>query len=161
MAILLAIVNWFSSAAFSAIASGVVSVLNKRSDATVAINTANVGAGKDVDLAQINASVAAMHESAALATLRWGWWGTRWLMVAACLPPIIHSGAVYLDSTFCNDALHVCTWIGTSMGMPWKVPRAPGAYEGQELSIIATVVGVLTVQSIGGGIVAAITKKKG
>jgi hypothetical protein len=146
MAILLAIVNWFSSAAFSAIANGVVSVLNKRSDATVAINTANVGAGKDVDLAQINASVAAMHESATLAALRWGWWGSRWLMVAASLPPIIHSGAVYLDSTF---------------KFGWAIARAPGVYEGQELSIIATVVGVLTVQSIGGGIVAAITKKKG
>ena len=145
MAFLFAILNWFSSKAFTAIATGVVDVMNKRTDATVAINSANVGAGKDVDLAQINAQVAAMHESAALAAIRWGWWGTRWLMVTACLPPIIHSGAVYLDSTF---------------KFGWAIARAPGVYEGQELTIIATVVGVLTVQSIGGGIVAAITQKK-
>src|ERR1700737_3851349 len=131
MTIILAVLNWLSSKEFTAVATGVVEVLNKRTDATVAINTTNVGAGKDVDLAQISAGVAAMHESAALATLRWGWWGTRWLMVAACLPPIVHSGAVYLDSTF---------------KFGWAIARAPGVYEGQELSIITTVVGVLTVQ---------------
>ncbi|MCS3725517.1 hypothetical protein [Bradyrhizobium betae] len=144
------VVAFFSSQAFLGLANGVVSVLNKRSDSAVAINQADVGAGRDVDLAQINANLATMHEQAALATLRWGWWGTRWLMLAAALPPVIHSGMVYLDS---------CPFWWHDVGS-WGVARAPGVYEGQELSIIATVVGVLTVQTIGGGIVSAIIKKK-
>lgn len=144
------VVAFFSSQAFLGLANGVVSVLNKRSDSAVAINQANVTAGRDVDLAQINANLATVHAQAELAALRWGWWGTRWLMVAAALPPVIHSGMVYLDS---------CPFWGHAVGS-WGVARAPGVYEGQELSIIATVVGVLTVQTIGGGIVSAITKRK-
>lgn len=140
MAILLAIVNWLSSSAFGAIANGVVSVLNKKTDAQIA----QIGATKETDVAKIQAATAAMHEQAALATLRWGWWGTRYLMLAAALPPIIHSGAVYLDSTF---------------KFGWAISRAPGVYEGQEIQIIATVVGILTVQTIGGGIASRVGTK--
>jgi hypothetical protein len=146
------IVSWISSAAFTSLANGVVSVLNKRSDSAVAIDQANVGAGKEVDIAQINASVAMMHEQATLATVRW----------AAALPPIMHSGAVYLDSIPFPYLAWQTWWFEIEQHAQgsWAVARAPGVYEGQELSIIATVVGILTVQSIGGGIVAAITKKK-
>jgi hypothetical protein len=140
MAILFAIVNWLSSSAFGAIANGVVSVLNKKTDAQIT----QIGANKETNLAQIQAATAAMHEQAALATLRWGWWGTRYLMLAAALPPIIHSGAVYLDSTF---------------KFGWAISRAPGVYEGQEIQIIATVVGILTVQTIGGGIASRVGTK--
>jgi hypothetical protein len=84
------------------------------------------GAERDVVLAQMQANSAAFHEQQQLAALRWGWWGTRWLLVAAALPPIVHSGAVYLDSTF---------------RFGWAIARAPGVYEGQELTIIAAVVG--------------------
>jgi hypothetical protein len=140
MAFLLGILNWLSSSAFGAIANGVVSVLNKKTDAQIA----KIGADKETNVAQIQAAAAAMHEQAALATLRWGWWGTRYLMLAAALPPIIHSGAVYLDSTF---------------RFGWAVARAPGVYEGQEIQIIATVVGILTVQTIGGGIAGRLRAK--
>ena len=140
MAFLLGILNWLSSSAFGAIANGVVSVLNKKTDAKIA----EIGAAKETDLAQITAATAAMHEQAALATLRWGWWGTRYLMLAAALPPIVHSGAIYLDSTF---------------KFGWAVARAPGVYEGQEIQIIATVVGILTVQTIGGGIAGRLRTK--
>jgi hypothetical protein len=139
MTFLLGILNWISSSAFSAIANGVVTVLNKRQDTAVV----QIGANKEVDLANVAAATALMHEQAALETLRWGWWGTRWLMMVAALPPVIHSGAIYLDSTF---------------RFGWAIPRAPGVYEGQELQIIAVVVGILTVQSIGGGLLAAIKK---
>ena len=142
---LLSALSWLSSSAFAGLANSVVSVINKKADTKVAINHDNVTAGEAIDLAQLNASVSKMHEDAALATLHWGWWGSRYMMMAAALPPIIHSGAVYLDSTF---------------KFGWGIPRAPGVYEGQELSIIATVVGILTVQSIGGGIVSAITKRQ-
>ncbi len=141
MGFLLAIVNWLSSSAFGAIANGVVSVLNKKSDAQIT----QIGAIKETDIAQIQAATAAMHEQAALAALRWGWWGTRYLMMTAALPPVIHSGAVYLDSTF---------------KFGWAVSRAPGVYEGQEIQIIATVVGILSVQTIAGGIASRIGGKR-
>lgn len=156
------IVSWISSSAFTSLAKGVVDVVNKKTDATVSINAANVSAGERVDIAQLNANVAMMHEQAALATVRWGWWGTRYLMMAAALPPILHSGAVYLDSIPFPYLAWQTWWFAIEQHVQgsWAVARAPGVYEGQELSIIATVVGILTVQSIGGGIVAAITKRK-
>lgn len=141
MGFLLGLVNWLSSSAFGAIANGVVAVLNKRTDAQIT----QIGATKETDIAQIQSATAAMHEQAALATLRWGWWGTRYLMLGAALPPIIHSGAVYLDSTF---------------RFGWAIARAPGVYEGQEIQIIATVVGILTVQTIGGGIASRFGTKR-
>jgi len=141
MGFLLSLVNWLSSSAFGAIANGVVAVLNKRTDAQIT----QIGATKETDIAQIQSATAAMHEQAALATLRWGWWGTRYLMLGAALPPIIHSGAVYLDSTF---------------RFGWAIARAPGVYEGQEIQIIATVVGILTVQTIGGGIASRFGTKR-
>lgn len=159
------IIKWISSAAFASLATGVVSVLNKRSDSQVAINTENVRAGEAVDLAQLNAEVAAMHEQASLAALRWGWWGTRWLMMAAAAPPIWHYGQVFLDS---------CRWVpGIAwlwyIPLPaivehnvgsWSIAAAPGPYQGSELSVIVTVVGVLTIKDISSGIVSAITKRK-
>jgi hypothetical protein len=138
--VLLGLVNWLSSSAFGAIANGVVAILNKKTDATIT----QIGATKETDLARMQAATAALHEQAALATLRWGWWGTRYLMLAAALPPIIHSGAVYLDSTF---------------RFGWAISRAPGVYEGQEIQIIATVVGILTLQTIGGGIASRVGGK--
>ncbi|MDB5555445.1 MAG: hypothetical protein JWL86_5429 [Rhizobium sp.] len=148
--LLIKLVAFLSSDAFGGIAKGVVDVINKKTDATVSINAANVDAGARVDIAQLNASVALMHEQSGLEVARWGWWGTRYLMLAAALPPVIHSGMVYLDS---------CPFWGHPIGS-WAVARAPGVYEGQELSIIATVVGILTVQSVGGGIVSAIARKR-
>jgi hypothetical protein len=141
MGVLLAILNWLSSSAFGAIANGVVSVLNKKTDAEIT----RIGAVKEADIAQIQAATAALHEQAALATLRWGWWGTRYMMMAAALPPIIHSGAVYLDSTF---------------KLGWAISRAPGVYEGQEIQIIATIVGILSVQTIAGGLASRIGTRR-
>jgi hypothetical protein len=80
------------------------------------------------------------------------------------LPPAFHSGQIYLDSCalffpIFGDGLFSLKPILHEVGS-WHVGRAPGVYEPQELKILATCVGVQTVQSIGGGIVAAITKKK-
>jgi hypothetical protein len=160
--VILLAVKWISGSAFNSLATGVVSVINKKADAAVAIHSADVGSGERVDVAQISANVAEMHEQAALAKLRWGWWGTRYLMMAAALPPIIHSGAIYLDSVPFPFVGWGTWWfsINSHVMGSWAVARAPGVYEGQELSIIATVVGILTVQSVGGGIVAAIARRK-
>ncbi len=102
------------------------------------------GAERDVIIAQTQASASAYHEQMQLNALRWGWWGFRWLLVAAALPPVIHSGAVYLDSTF---------------KFGWAIARAPGVYEGQELTIIAAVVGYQLGQTAIGGLIGRFSRK--
>ena len=52
------------------------------------------GAERDVIIAQTQASASAYHEQMQLNALRWGWWGFRWLLVAAgaiveILPPLL------------------------------------------------------------------------
>jgi len=165
MWLLTQIIAWISSSAFNSLATSVVGVINKRTDANVSINATNIQAGQAVDLAVLNASVAKMHEDAALAALRWGWWGTRWLMVAAAVTPIWHYAQVMLDS--CRWVPGILTfyfvpypWIIEHEVGSWKIAALPGEYAGSELKVIATVVGILVVQNVGGGIVEAITKRK-
>jgi len=126
---LLAAVNWLSSGAFTAIANGVVNVLNKRTDARIR----QVEADQAVDTAQIGAAVPILQAQAACNAQRWGWWGTRYMALAAALGPIIHANAIYLDSTF---------------KFGWAIAKAPGPYEGLEVEIILGCVGILTAQHI-------------
>jgi hypothetical protein len=127
--IILAAINFLSSNAFTAIANGVVGVLNKRTDAKIAQLSAN----KETDIAAIEGGVAVLQVQAANNAQRWGWWGTRYMALAASLGPIIHANAIYLDSTF---------------RFGWAVAKAPGAYEGLEIEIILGCVGILTAQHI-------------
>lgn len=115
--------------------SGVVkevgAYLGKVSDNKTSVAVAETNATKEVDLAGIQAGAAELHEQIDLAKLRWGWWGERYLMLAAALGPVAHSDAVYFDSIpFWHHA------VGS-----WGIARAPGVYEGQELKVIAAVVG--------------------
>ena len=93
---ILAAINWLSSGAFTAIANGVVNVLNKRTDARIA----QVQADKEVTVAGIQVAVPILQAQAAITQQRWGWWGTRYMALAAAVGPIIHANAVYLNSTF-------------------------------------------------------------
>jgi hypothetical protein len=126
---ILAAINWLSSGAFTAIANGVVNVLNKRTDARIA----KVQADKEGDIAAIQASIPIAQAQAAITQQRWGWWGTRYMALAAALGPIIHANAIYLDSTF---------------KFGWAIAKAPGPYEGLEVEIILGCVGILTAQHI-------------
>jgi hypothetical protein len=126
------------------IVSPVLSYLGQRSNADLQKFTTAVGAERDAQVALIQANMAAYHEQTQLAALRFGWWGTRWLLIAAALPPIVHSGAVYLDSTF---------------KFGWAIARAPGVYEGQEINIIAAVVGYQVAQTAVGGFMTWLNKR--
>ena len=114
---ILAAINWLSSGVFAAIANGVVNVLNKKTDARIA----QVQANKDTDIAAIQNAVPVLQAEAAITQTRWGWWGTRYMALAAAFGPIIHANAIYLDSTF---------------KFGWAIAKAPGPYEGLEVEII-------------------------
>lgn len=75
--------------------------------------------------------------------LMWGWWGTRWLMLLAAIPPCIHSGAVYLDSTF---------------KFGWAIAKAPGPYEGMEIQIVLGACGIQAATTLVGGLVSWLRK---
>src|SRR5436190_12408094 len=105
-----AAINWLSSRAFTAIANGVVNVLNRKTDARIA----EVQAHKETDVAAIQASIPIVAAQAAIVQQRWGWWGTRYMALAAAFGPIIHANAIYLDSTF---------------KFGWAIAKAPGPYE--------------------------------
>lgn len=124
---------------------GVLGYLNKRTDADLQKFITATGAEKEAQIAQLRANAEAFHDQMQLSALRWGWWGTRWLLMIAAVPPIVHSGAVYLDSTF---------------KFGWAIAKAPGVYEGQELSIIAAVVGYQVTQTAVGGFMGWLNKRK-
>lgn len=159
-----AVINFFSGATFGRIVDATSTVLVNNSNNAAQAHKVDVEAGRDVQIETIHASAASFGQQMALATLRWGWWGTRWLLVAAALPPIYHSGMIYLDS---------CPWLiwpHIDAGWPslmlahepgsWKVARAPGVYEGQELQIIAVIVGYQLAQTGIGGFVEWLNKKR-
>ncbi len=126
---ILAAINWLSSGAFTAIANGVVDVLNKRTDARIE----QIQANKEIDIAAIRSAVPILQAEATILGARWGWWGTRYMALAAAFGPIVHANAVYLDSTF---------------KFGWAIAKAPGPYEGLEVEIILGCVGLLTAQHI-------------
>lgn len=160
--IILAAVNWLSSATFGKIVDGVSGVLKNRSDNATATHTIDVTSGRDVAIEDIHANAQAFHEQTELATLRWGWWGTRYLVLAAALPPVMHSGAVYLDSIPFPYPVWQTWWFSFAMHVQgsWEVARAPGVYEGQELSIIGVVVGYQLAQTGVGGFMSWLNKKR-
>ncbi len=61
------------------------------------------------------------------------WWGTKFLMLGAAVPPLLHSGAVYFDSTF---------------KFGWAIAKAPGPYEGAEIQILLGVIGLAAAKSV-------------
>jgi hypothetical protein len=82
-------------------------------------------------------------------------------VLAAALPPVMHSGAVYLDSIPFPYPAWQTWWFSIAMHVQgsWEVARAPGVYEGQELSILAAVVGYQLAQTGVGGFMSWLNKK--
>jgi hypothetical protein len=160
--IILTAINFFSGATFGKIVDATSTVLVNNSNNAAQTRRVEVGAGRDVAIETIHANAGAFREQMSLAALRWGWWGTRYLLLAAALPPIIHSGAIYLDSTPFPYLMWGEAWlpaVATHVQGSWEVARAPGVYEGQELQIIAAVVGYQLAQTGVGGFVSWLNKK--
>jgi hypothetical protein len=122
---------------------------------------AATGAERDVVIAQTQANSAAFHEQREEAKARWGHWSTKLLIFCAAFPPIMHSGAVYLDSIPFPYLAWQTWWfaVQTHVQGSWAVARAPGVYEGQELTIIAAVVGYQLGQTAIGGLIGRFSRK--
>ena len=105
-------------------------------------NVAKYGAEASVDVAAIQASQQAYQERVSLMR---GMWITQWLLAFALLPPIIHQGAVYLDSV---PFYHI---VGS-----WHVPSAPKPYDDREWSMICALLGIQTGLAVGISIVGTV-----
>jgi hypothetical protein len=132
--------EWLAGKVFGLITGGmltpIANLFGKYMDAKSSEFAAAVKGDQDVAIAGIQAQ-------AQLASMRWGSRLERALYACAAFPPILHSGAVYIDSTF---------------KFGWNIPRAPGLYEGNEFTIIAAVLGIISARSIGGGFISYLHK---
>jgi hypothetical protein len=108
------------------LADGLFGYLNKRADAGVATNQANVTGDVAVNQAALAAYVeerkVAASVRAADSVSRW----TCWMLPGAFAFCLLHFGAIVLDSTFLFG---------------WRVAALPAPYDAIEGSIIATAIG--------------------
>lgn len=104
--------------------------------------------GKDVIIAELQTG-AEMFKTRAdmLKSFKW----TQWLIFAALVPPLLHQGMVFLDST-------PFPYLGFDYLMPviemhevgsWKVPKAPPPYDEREWQLIASLLGIQGGLSVG------------
>jgi hypothetical protein len=148
MAFILAIIQFISSSAFQAIAGGVVSVLNKRSDVALGELQSTVGAERDTLIARIQADAAGYQTRSGLMK---GMWWLSFALFLAYFGPLWHSLLVYLDS--CPFIPWFDGWIPAIIPHPvgsWKVAALPGLYGDHEWQIIAALLGIQTAV-VGGG----------
>lgn len=117
---------------------------------------AGVGAEKEVKIAELHANADAWHDRVDLLK---GLKVTQFLIVAALIGPLWHSGLVYFDS---------CTWIPwpswpadqwlPSLISPhvlgsWHVPSPPKPYDSYEWLLISSLLGVQTTTATVMGVV--------
>jgi hypothetical protein len=118
------------------IASAIAGVMNTFSDNKTKQTTTAIDAGRDIEVARVQASAAAWHDRAALLG---GMRMTQWLIAAALLPPIAHEGLVFIDS--------MCWGLsadGVAHGCGLGIPRLPPVYEEREWMLIASLLGIQT-----------------
>src|SRR5215471_1798737 len=117
----------------------VTGYLGKLSDNDTARFEAQVGANKDVAIAAMQTSANVYHDRVDLLK---GMRATQWLLIAALLPPILHQGMVFLDSTPFPFLWY--DGVGIHSVGSWKVPKAPAPYDEREWSMIASLLGIQT-----------------
>lgn len=67
----------------------------------------------------------------------------QWLIAAALVPPLVHQGMIYLDSTP-FPYIWVDGWPVFKMHLvgTWNVPKAPAPYDEREWAMIGSLLGI-------------------
>jgi hypothetical protein len=123
----------------SGVISALTGVIGKLSDNDAAKLKAAIGADTTVAVTQLQTE---SRVTEARFNYLGGMWITQWLIAAALIPPIVHSGMIYLDSS--PIFWHV---VGS-----WSVPPAPSPYGEREWLMISALLGISTVATTGLGI---------
>jgi hypothetical protein len=100
-----------------------------------------VGADRDVLLAQLQAEIAANATRAAMASMFFGWWLTRYLMGFMLAFAVAHQCAVFLDSMCWANVLR------PHGGCGFGFPKLPAPYDDREWLLISTLFGIQQVPS--------------
>lgn len=112
------------------------------------------GADREVAIAQVQATVAAAHDRAGMRV-------TQWLIAIALLPPLLHSGMVYLDSSP-FPGLDWSAWVPTITPHvigSWHVPKAPPPYDEREWLMISALLGIQSATMTGLGALRMLAKR--
>jgi len=132
----------------------ILGYFDKASDAKVAQITALSKADRDVAVAQLQAAASTYHDRVdMLKSMRI----TQWLIAFALIPPLLHQGMIFLDST----PFPFLWWDGIQMhtiGI-WQVPHAPAPFEEREWQMIASLLGIQTVFALGLGLTKMILRR--
>lgn len=104
--------------------------------------------GKDVIVAELQTG-AELYRTRAdlLKSFKW----TQWLIFAALVPPILHQGMVFLDSTPFPyiDFDYIWPTIKMHVQGSWGVVKAPAPYDEREWQLIASLLGIQGGLSVG------------
>ena len=96
-------------------------------------------------VAALQASAAAWHDRADLLK---GLRVTQWLIAAALIPPLLHQGMIYFDSSpFPYLAFEPWPALKLHVTGSWHVPKAPPPYDDREWQMIASLLGIQTALS--------------
>jgi hypothetical protein len=134
----------------------VTDFLGKQSDNEATKFTAAVSGDRDVAVARLQTGAAVYKSRVDLLS---GLKVTQWLIAGALVPPILHQGMIFLDSTpFPNP---VFDWPLVQMHVvgTWSVPKAPEPYDQREWELIASLLGIQGAVSVGAGFVRALTRR--
>lgn len=130
------IIGWLLPLLGNGVLKPVLDYLNARQDVDLEKFRTAVGADRDVLLAQLQAEIAANATRAAMASMFFGWWLTRWVMGILLACAAAHQCAVFLDSMCWATALH------PHGGCGFGIPKLPAPYDDREWLLISTLFGI-------------------
>lgn len=142
--------SFLSGGGIGGIAKTVTDFFGKLSDNDTAKVTAALGADSQVAMEQVKANATAFHDRVDLIkSVKI----MQWLIAAALIPPILHSGAVYLDSTpfFYIGWDSILPHLATHEQGAWSVVKAPPPYDDREWQMIASLLGIQSAATLGLG----------
>jgi hypothetical protein len=132
----------FSPTTLLALAQSAVDLWAKKTDTDLEKFKTAAGSGEALAAAVLQANLQAGAQRIAYATSLLSWWPFRLILLVLMLPPALHFAAIMLDSTF---------------AFRWGIPKVPPPYDGYEREFILFFIVAKPVDSLIGGIGAALT----
>jgi hypothetical protein len=138
--------NWLlgllSPGALLALAQSAVDLWAKKTDTDLAKFKAASDASGALAVQVLHANLQYSAQRIAYATSLLSWWPFRIVLLILMLPPAVHFAAIMLDSTF---------------ALRWGIPKVPPPYDGYEREFILFFIVAKPVDTLIGGIGAALT----
>lgn len=134
------------------IVSAVTGIVGKLSDNETAKLQTAIGADKEVAIAQMQANAQAYQTRSDLLK---GSKLTQWLLAGALLPPLFHSGGVYLDSC----PFFLIPYFPHVIGS-WNFVALPAPYDQYEWLLISSLLGINTGLTVGMGLAKTLILRK-